>query len=289
MSDKSEHEAMVESMWRIFLTNGEPPGFNELYPYKFQHFRSVISRLPTDPRCHLCSTPFSGIGGQLARIILGKKPSRLNPKLCNSCDVFAREYQGGAEVELSMLFADVRGSTTLAEGMRPADYSRLIDRFYKVSTDVLIHSNALIEKMHGDQVTGLYVPGFAGAEHARIAVEAAQSILRATGHNSRSGPWVPVGCGVHTGTAFVGAVGSGEGVVDIAALGDAVNTAARLASHAAPGEIVVSEETCRAAKLDASKMEARSLQLKGRSEATDVRVIRLFPATSPTPGEQPDQ
>lgn len=277
MSERSDYEAMVESMWRIFLTTGEPPGFNELYPYKLQQFRNVISRLPTDPRCQLCNTPFSGIGGQFARAILGKKPSRLNPKLCNSCDQFAREHQGGAEVELSMLFADVRGSTTLAEGVRPAEYSRLIDRFYKVSTDVLIHSNALIEKMHGDQVTGLYVPGFAGAEHARIAVEAAQSILRATGHGNPSGPYVPVGCGVHTGTAFVGAVGSGEGVVDIAALGDAVNTAARLASHAAPGEVVISVETCRAAKLDTSKMESRTLQLKGRSEPVEVRVIKITP------------
>jgi adenylate cyclase len=277
MSKETEHEAMVENLWRIYLTTGEPPGYREIYPYTYQQLRSVLRRLPKDPRCQLCLAPFSGIGGTLARTLLGKEPSRLNPTVCNVCEQFARKHQGGAEVELSMLFADVRGSTPMAEGMRPAEYSQVIARFYKVSTGVLIHSNALIEKMHGDQVTGLYVPGLAGPEYSRVAVEAAEDILRTTGHGDPNGPWVPVGCGVHTGIAFVGAVGSEDGLVDIAALGDAVNTAARLASQAAPGEVIISEETCRAAKLDTSKMEARSLQLKGRSEPVSVRIIRMAP------------
>jgi adenylate cyclase len=195
--------------------------------------------------------------------------------MCNVCEQFAHEYQGGAEVEISMLFADVRGSTTLAEGMTPLEFSRLIDRFYKAVTDILIESNAWIEKLIGDEVTGLFVPGFAGQEHARLAVKAAQSVLQVTGHGDPGGPWIPVGVGVHTGLAYVGAVGKEGGIVEITALGDAVNTAARLASNAGLGEILVSEQTWKAAGIETKDSEARRLQLKGRSEAIDVRVLRI--------------
>src|SRR5258705_10070605 len=88
-------------------------------------------------------------------------------------------------------------------------------------------TRALLEKLIGDEVAGFFVPGFAGADHARVAVEAGEEILRATGHGEAGGPWVPVGVGVHTGLAYVGAGGAGGGVPDITVLGDAVNTASR--------------------------------------------------------------
>jgi adenylate cyclase len=52
-----------------------------------------------------------------------------------------------------------------------------------------------------DEVTALFIPGFTGQEHARRAVEAGQALLRVTGHAEPGGPWVPVGVGIHTGTA----------------------------------------------------------------------------------------
>jgi class 3 adenylate cyclase len=70
-------------------------------------------------------------------------------------------------------------------------------------------------------------------------------------------------------------VGTAEGVNEILALGDAVNTAARLASVAGPGEIVLSEETSIAASQDATGLELRRLELKGRKEPVDVRVIEV--------------
>jgi adenylate cyclase len=117
------------------------------------------------------------------------------------------------------------------------------------------------------------VPGLAGADHARVAIDAAREILRVTGHGVGSKPWAPVGVGVHTGIAFVGAVGSSDSVSTISALGDAVNTAARLASEAGSGEALASDEAARAAGLDLSRLPSRRLQLKGRSEAIDVRVL----------------
>jgi adenylate cyclase len=266
----------IEQLWHDYLTTGNY--WRYLGPFKYRDFRKMMRWLPKDPRCRICYSPFSGVGGSLVKMALGRERSVLNPSMCNICDKFAREYRGGAEVEISMLFADVRGSTTLAEGMAPIEFSRLIDRFYRAVTDILVESDAWIEKMIGDEVTGLFIPGFAGSQHARLAVEAAQAILRATGHGRPEGSWIPVGVGVHTGTAFVGAVGKEGGMIDITALGDSVNTAARLAANAGPGEILVSEQAWNASGLGsglgAEGAEARQLQLKGRREPVEVRVLR---------------
>jgi adenylate cyclase len=266
----------IERLWHDYLTTGNY--WRYLGPFKYRDFRTLMRWLPKDPRCRICYLPFSGLGGTFVKMALGRERSALNPSMCNICDKFAREYRGGAEVEISMLFADVRGSTTLAEGIAPIEFSRLIDRFYRAVTDILVESGAWIEKLIGDEVTGLFIPGFAGPQHARLAVEAAQAILRVTGHGRSEGAWIPVGVGVHTGTAFVGAVGKEGGMIDITALGDAVNTAARLAANAGPGEILVSEQAWNASglgsELGPQGAEARHLQLKGRSEPVEVRVLR---------------
>jgi adenylate cyclase len=167
----------------------------------------------------------------------------------------------------------VRGSTGLAEKMNATEFSRLINRFYSATTKVLFDTGALVEKLIGDQVTGFYTPGFVGPEHARIAIQAAQSILRATGHGRPSGPWIPVGIGVHTGIAYVGAVQADSGVSDVAVLGDTANTGARIASQAGPGEILASRAAAEAAGLEASGSEIRHLDLRGRGEPVDVWVL----------------
>jgi adenylate cyclase len=176
-----------------------------------------------------------------------------------------------------MLFADVRGSTGMAENVSPIEFRHLMNRFFETTTGVLVNSGALIEKFIGDEVSAMYVPGFAGPEHPRRAVEAARKLLSATGHTKPGGPWIPVGVGVHSGIAFVGTVGSADGVNYITALGDAVNTAARLASQAGPGEIVVSESSMKAGGMALNDAEQRCLELKGRNEPVDVRVIRVAP------------
>ena len=180
-------------------------------------------------------------------------------------------------LEMSLLFADVRGSTNLAEGMSNPEFSQLINRFYKAATDVLIKGDAFIDKLIGDEVAAMFIPSMAGAEHAGKSIEAARQILRVTDHGAPDGPWIPVGVGVHTGQAYMGAVGSPEGISDITVLGDNVNVAARLASVAGVGEILVSEESSRLANLDITGLEKRRLELKGKSEATNVWVINVGP------------
>lgn len=266
MTEKPEQDALVEEYWRTYLTTGE----NE----KERRLRQLFRFLPGTPRCKNCYAPFRGPGSIVVRLVFGKNPSNLNPQLCNVCEQFARQHQGGAEIELSMMFADVRGSTALAESMNPTEFSRLINRFYGSATQVMVNSDALIDKIIGDQVAGMYVPGLAGQEHARRAIEAGQKIMEATGHNDPNGPWIPLGAGVHTGTAFVGSLGSDEGTTDITVLGDAANIAARLSTNAGIGEILVSNSAITAAGLETENLEMRSLKLKGKSEPLNAWVIK---------------
>ena len=206
--------------------------------------------------------------------MIGKGPSSLTPQLCNQCYGFTSQNLGGTEIELTMLFADVRGSTPLAASMSPMAYSQLISRFFAVANQVFIRSDALLNRLVGDQVIGLYVPGFAGPNHRDKAIHAAQKLLRDTGHDSSEGPWLPIGVGVHTGVAFLGSVGSYDNnAVDIAVLGDPPNVAARLSSSAATGEILISDEAyVREMKLE--NLEKRQLALKGKSGAFNVFVMK---------------
>jgi adenylate cyclase len=203
--------------------------------------------------------------------LLGRDQSRYNPRFCEKCEVF--EHPGGAEVPLTMLFADVRGSTSLAEQMSAREFSRLINRFYSIASHVLIQTDAMVDRLMGDEAIGLYIPGFAGPDHPRRAIEAAQELLRLTGHRDRAGPWLPVGVGIHTGLAFVGIVGEEASAMDFTALGDNVNVAARLASQAGPGEILISEAAFSAAQLNIENLERRELELKGKSEPIRVYVV----------------
>jgi adenylate cyclase len=253
-------------MWRAMLVDGD---FTAM-----RRWRLIFSHLPKEPRCEICHAPFHGIGGGLARA-LNKRPSQLNPKFCTACEDFVQQFPGGAEVPMAMLFADVRGSTTLAEHMSPAEFRGLIDQFYRTATRVLTESDALIEKLAGDSVTALYFPGFVGPEYAARAVQAAQDLLIATSRALSGSQRIPVGVGVHSGIAFAGAVGSKGSLIEFTALGDAMNVAARLASHAGPDEIVFSEEVCVAAHLDAKDMEQRQLTLKGRTGPVGVRVLKV--------------
>ena len=160
--------------------------------------------------------------------------------------------------------------------MSPSKFGQLMNRFYTVTTDVIVKTDALIDKLVGDEVIALYLPGWAGPDHAGLAVRAAQDLLRATGHGEPDGPWLPVGAGVHTGIAYVGTVSGTEGtVIDLTALGDAVNTTARLASKAGTGEVLITETAYAAAGLDLEHLERRQLELKGKSEPVNVRVIRI--------------
>ncbi len=168
----------------------------------------------------------------------------------------------------------------MAEQMSATEFTRLMNRFYVAATNVMVKTDAFIDKLIGDEVMAVYLPIFAGTDHARVALQAAQDLLLATGHKDRGGPWLPIGVGVHTGITYFGTVSGVEGTFsDFTALGDNVNIAARLASEAGPGEALISDEAYIAAGLDLGLVEKRQLELKGKSEPVSVRVVRIAPGS----------
>jgi adenylate cyclase len=253
-----------EAFWRDYLSH--PDSLMTIG-------RQVFSHLPANPRCQLCAAPFTGVGGSLMRVI-GKRPSDGNPNMCNSCQKELIKHHGGAEVEGSMLFADIRGSTAMAERMSAGEFHALLDRFYTTASETVFAHNGIVDKFVGDELVAVFPPVY-GDRHAVRAVDAATALLHATGHADPVGPWVPLGAGVHTGRAWFGAVGEGSHV-EITVVGDAVNTTARLASQATTGEILVSIDAAAAAGLDPA-LERRSLELKGKELPTDVVSLRVEP------------
>lgn len=256
--------ASNEAHWRPMLEGSDP---------RFGRFRRFFKHIPGRPRCKTCLSPFGPPGGPFMRLI-GKTPWDKNPHFCRWCYEGLQRRFGGAEIELTMLFADVRGSTGLAERMSATEFSALMNRFYRVAVDMLIERDAVIDKLVGDEIVALFVPGLAGAQHASRAVDGAVAILEGTGHATGS-PWLPIGAAVHTGRAYVGAVGAEGTFTDFTALGDAVNTTARLASAAGTGEILVSGSTALAARLATATLERRQLDLRGRREPVEVFVVRV--------------
>ena len=233
-----------------------------------KRLRHVLRVLPHDPRCRFCNAPFQGIGAMIVRVLFGKQRSALNPRYCNLCEIASREFPGGAEVEMSMLFIDIRGSTALSEKMSPTEFSQVINRFYAAATKVIVEEDGLVEKLAGDEVAAFWGAGFAGPEYVKRTINVAQKLLRVMESQN-----IPVGIGVHAGIAYFGSMGTTEGLTDISAKGEEVNTAARLASKAAIGEIIVSEQALKKTDVDNSALESRSLELKGISEPVLVRVM----------------
>lgn len=195
-----------------------------------------------------------------------------NPKYCTYCFHVLRESHGGAEIECSLLFADVRGSTALAEQMSPKEFNQRMGRFYDTAAAVLVDHEAIVDKFVGDEIIGIFVPAIAGEAHSRRAVDAARALLHGTGHGTSGGPWIPIGVGVNSGTAYVGSIGQ-ENDTELTAMGDVVNTTARLASAAAGGEILVTVAAADGAGISTDGIERRSLPLKGKAESTDVFVL----------------
>jgi adenylate cyclase len=256
----------TDEMWKTMLQN---PGWH-------RRMRRLHSRIPSGPRCKLCAAPFSGPGGPFMRL-LGHKRWLKNPKYCAGCFRTLRDNHGGAEIDCSVLFADVRGSTPLAERMNTMEFTRLMGRFYDSAAEVLVSHDAFVDKFVGDEIIGIFVPAIAGEDHGERAISAGRALLKTTGHGDAEGPWVPVGVGVNTGTAYVGSIGEGSDT-ELTAMGDMVNTAARLSSAAAAGEILVTLPAATRAELTMTGLERRSLGLKGKSQPTDVVVITVSAA-----------
>jgi adenylate cyclase len=266
MSKPEEHLGNIDPLWRAIFS-GEAQELR-----RGRNFFKLISP-GANARCRICFAPFEGIAAPFVRW-MGRGPWHRNPHYCDLCESTFREHRGGAELDIAVLFADVRGSTPMAAGMRPAEFGALMQRFYLAATKVFRDTDAVIDKMVGDEVIGLFFPGLVAADYRRAAARAAVELLRATGHGPGETPWLSIGIGVHTGKAFVGSLGVAGDSYEFAVLGDTMNLGARMASAASGGEIVISGDLWPhvAGELSA---EPRTLELKGVEGPVQAYVSRL--------------
>ena len=234
--------------------------------------RRMFRYLPSAPRCKLCNNPFGGLGGRLLAAA-GFSPSRKNPNLCSRCcDALP---VGGAEVDIAVLFADIRGSTALGRDGVAADFAAAMNRFYDTATRTLLRHDAVIDKLIGDEVMAFFVQGISGPDYRRRAVVAAMELLEAVGYGSDGGPWIDVGVAVNAGVAYVGNVGSA--VVDFTALGDPVNVAARMQQHAAGGELLVASGVADELMGEAS---TRNLHMRGYEQPINAFALPSRPESA---------
>ncbi|MGE5361467.1 MAG: CHASE2 domain-containing protein [Bacteroidales bacterium] len=146
----------------------------------------------------------------------------------------SRARLGGERREMSVLFADLRGFTTLTENGRPEDVVAQLNEYFTRMVDVLFQHQGTVDKFVGDMVMALFGAPVGDARHADCAVQAALHMVRALAElNARwereGRPRLAIGVGINSGEMIVGNVGS-EQIMSYTVIGDAVNLASRLES-----------------------------------------------------------
>jgi adenylate cyclase len=269
---KHPGEPLTPDDWALYWQFGTQPSNRA--------FKRVLRALPSTPRCGYCGAPFAGLGARIVKP-LGYRPSRKNPNLCSTCVELAPP--GGTTMEVGVLFADVRGFTSRSEGISPAEATAVLRRFY-AHAEKTFFPEALIDKLIGDEVMALYLPvlvALDGTEPddatrrqvATVMLDHARELLERVGYGSHRPPEVEVGIGLDFGEAFIGNIGS-EAVHDFTAIGDVVNTAARLQAQAAGGEVVVSARL--AAFLEQPPGPLEQLDIKGKQDPVPAHRARWF-------------
>lgn len=236
-------------------------------------FQRALRKIPAPPRCKLCQAPFNGPYAPILRV-LGFRRWALNQQICRFCIKDLEKHSGGAEIAVSLVYVDIRGSTEIAEQMNPRQFSDGLRRYLAVVGGDVDAEQGVIDHMAGDGVMAMWIPAFVGQQHPQNALRAAIQIASDISAAVDGGAGFPAGAGVHTGIAYVGVVGE-HGSRDFTVLGDTANTVARLSSAAAAGEVVMSGAVVDEIGIDSSTLEHRLLDLKGKAGSFDGWVWRV--------------
>lgn len=234
--------------------------------------------LQADPECRVCGTALAGPLSVLFHLF-GIRRSGRNPNVCTRCDA---HMQDGSVVEISVLFADLTGFTTMTERLGAERTYEVVDAFFRMANAELLRNDAFIDKYIGDAVMALFNVPIRNPRHARGAVAAALGIQAGMRQLSDAlGVELKARIGVAAGYARVGQLGSTDRK-DYTAIGDVVNLAARLEAAARPGEVMIDARAFAQVMEDYRDLAPESLSVKGLAEP--VTAFRLG-ATDQGPGE----
>ena len=202
-------------------------------------------------------------------------PEYVVKQLLNNPDSFSL---GGVNQTVTVLFADIRGFTTLAENEKPEKVVSLLNRYFSLMSEIIFDHGGTLDKYIGDGLMAIFGAPTASEEDALNAVKAAVTMqkrlgklneeLRAEGYSH-----ISVGIGLHTGEALIGYIGSDKRS-EYTAIGDTVNLASRLESNAAGGQVLMSEATAEASGNLIPVNPREPLTVKNRVQPVKVLEVR---------------
>ncbi len=183
-------------------------------------------------------------------------------------------HLGGETREISVVFADIRGYTKLAEELAPTDLVRVLNSYLNILTEAIWQEEGTVTMFIGDALMAIFNAPLPQSDHAHRAVRAAWAMRKAlerhTGELAAGETPVEYGVGVHTGLAVVGNIGARDRLQNYTAIGDAVNTAQRLESNASANQILLSASTYSRVAEIVRACELAPLQVKNKVAALSV-------------------
>lgn len=212
----------------------------------------------------------------------------ISPELVKQIAASGKEIElGGINKELSILFLDVRGFTTLSEKLKPEEVVGFLNMMFDLITEKALENRGTIDKFIGDAAMILFNAPLDVPDHPYCAVKTAYDIQKGMEAVRKQildtyGVTISVGIGIHTGEVVVGNIGSYLRV-DYTAIGDNVNTAARIESQTTANQVLVSEETYERTKAHFRYRFFGERMMKGKTVAVKLYELEEHLAA---PGEE---
>jgi adenylate cyclase len=175
---------------------------------------------------------------------------------------------GGSQNEVCILFCDIRGFTSMSEKMKPNEVVYLLNHYFDAMIEVVFNHNGTLDKIIGDELMVLYGVPLKNENDAQVAVNSAIAMFEALKKfnlemESQNFPALEIGIGINYGKVVCGNIGS-ERQMNYTVIGDHVNLAARLCSHAKPGEIVISSSVIEKLSSKENFIEQKPIFVKGK-------------------------
>jgi adenylate cyclase len=198
---------------------------------------------------------------------------------------------GGEEKRVTVLFGDIRGFTTISEGLAPGILLGHLNRYFDGMVDIVNRYEGTVNKFNGDNIMVLWGAPLEEKDQARKAVECALEMQRwIVSEREKGGPDVSFGFGINTGPVVAGFLGA-KGRMEYTVIGDSANVASRLtaADIARRDQVVVSGETLGELGDDVEAIDLGAVLVKGRTESVPCwQINRLGQVTTPKPAPAPD-
>ncbi|WP_438348040.1 CHASE2 domain-containing protein [Paenibacillus sp. FA6] len=184
---------------------------------------------------------------------------------------------GGSRRELTILFVDIRGFTTLSEITEPEEIVEILNEYLDLTANCIFQYDGTLDKFIGDATMAIFNAPLMLEDHPMKAVQAAWAMKEGSVAVeekliARFGFGVKFGIGIHTGPAVFGNIGS-KTRMDYTAIGDTVNTAARLESYAKPGQIIISEATYEAVQEKVTATSLGEIKVKGKEQGISIYAL----------------